>query len=469
MDLWHGHIAFDDGQQRVQDVHFSHPRVQDAFLPQDASLRFLTIVEAASVPFFLAAGPSLDVWTNDETTRDWLYNCVTDGASNSEDGDSGPHWIGPGGQSRFGILLGVKDGLRKSVRSGPDITEVLLYAAASRLPSVNHAPPSPPASSSPGRDDHTGSISSSLRLYALPLSSKILCDIQQIPDQQQPDATPHDQGYYLPTPPDGTSSSSLLNTHAAKRPKIETLFTDAAQNRRQQKKRGGEGIAKAMAGAQNNFTIPALPSPTMPDPVQANGKRPSVSLARGPLSRSSTTGSIASVRSIPPVSRPQNSRRLTITNGQRSSLHRVESVLSPSVDGTNTPVPEEGHHSTDIEQQNKSSLSRIIMTGMRMYGFPPQRKKSIGNLQDSQTQRVSPLDGPIEDTSSRQGEYKAVYHETFKAVSFVFRAYWARRVVSQDVLRDTVDGFLGKFCEDPFADPVHETLFDVGGPGSQKQ
>ncbi|KAL9022378.1 MAG: hypothetical protein Q9185_000494 [Variospora sp. 1 TL-2023] len=453
------------------DVHFSHPRVQDVSLPQDACLRFLTIVEAASVPLFLAAGPSLDVWTNDETTRDWLYNCVTDGADNSEEGNSGRHWIDPGRQSRFGILLGVKDGLRKSARSGRDITEVLLYAAASRLPPVNHAPPSPPASSSPGRDNHTGSISSILRLYAIPLSSKILFDMQQIPDQQQPDATPHGQGYYLPTLPDGTTSCSLLNTHTAKRPKIETLFTDAAHNRRQQKKRGGEGIAKAMAGAPNGFTIPALPSPIMLDLVEAKEKRSSVSLVRGPLSRSSTTGSITSVRSVPPVSRPQNSRRLTLTNGQRSSLHRVESVLSPSVDGTNSPAPEESHHSTDIEQQNKTSLSRIIMTGMRMYGFPPQRKKSIGNLQqDSQTQRLSPLDGPppIEDTtnSSRQDEYKAVYHQTFKAVSFVFRTYWARRVLSQDVLRDTVDGFLGTFCEDPFADPpVHETVFDDGGSG----
>ncbi|KAL9014056.1 MAG: hypothetical protein Q9173_001264 [Seirophora scorigena] len=469
MDLWHGHIAFDDGQQRVQDVHFSHPRLQDAFLPQNAPLHFLAIVEAASVPLYLAAGPSLDVWTSNETTRDWLYGCVTEGAIQSQAGDSGPQWIGPGGQSRYGILLGVKDRLPRDARSGPEITEVLLYATASRMQQANLAPPSPPASSSPGREDQIGGNPSDLRLYALPLSSKILSSIHQISDQQQPGARPHDQGHYLPTPPNGPSSC-IQNTHAPKRPKIETLFTDAAQNRRQQQKRGGEGFAKAMAGAQNGFILPALPSPTLPNPVQSKEKRASVSAARGPLSRCSTTGSIISPRSVTPtISRPPTSRRPTLTNGQRSSLHRVESVLSPSVDGNSSLAPEEGNSTSEIEQQNKASLSRIIMTGMRMYGFQPQRKKSISNLQDLQTQPVPPSEGSADDTNSKQDEYKAVYHQTFKAVSFVFRAYWARRVLSEDMLRDTVDGFLGKFCEDPYADPVNETLFDVGDLGSQKQ
>ncbi|KAL8748239.1 MAG: hypothetical protein Q9184_007476, partial [Pyrenodesmia sp. 2 TL-2023] len=444
-------------------------------LPPDASLQFLAIIEATGVPDHLAAGPSLDVWTSVKETREWLHNCLIKDANpdeNEEDNDNAelrPWQQTSGRQSRHGILLGVKDDHGKIGGTGPEITEVLLYAGATRSPQHVYAPPSPPASSSPGWDSQLDGEKSSLRLFALPLSSKILEGLEHTPEAQRVAIEPSGEGFYHPpTPPDGQPLRQ--DNHVPKRAKIETLFNDAAQNRRQQMKRGGEGMAKAMAGMGNGTAMPALPSPTLPQPVQSKENRPPASTGRAPLSRALTTGSVASRRSdTQPISRPQHSRRPSLMNGQPPSLSRFTSALSSSVQDTTSQVPEDSNN--NIEQQNKNALSRIIMTGMRMYGFQPQRKKSISSIADSQSRLLSSIHGAATTgTDDRQDEYKAVYHQTFKAASFVFRKYWASRLVGQDILRDLVDGLLGRFCQDPFAELTLDASFGSGEPVfSQKQ
>ena len=327
---------------------------------------------------------------------------------------------------------------------GLKITEVLLYAATSSTSQQNRVPPSPPSSSSSNLKNHAAGTGFTLRLYALPLSSNVFSLLDHVPLDKLSDATPTDGGFYLPIPAE--TEHHQPDSAARKRAKLETLFQDATQNRRLQKKRGGEGTAKATAGLNNNTVQSALPSPRLP--VMATAKEttfPSPQ-TRGPLSRASTTGSITSSQPASTSSRPQSSRRPTLTNGQRSSLHRVESALSPSIEDTNSPVPE-GNTNNAIEQQNKNTLSRIIMAGMRMYGFQPQRKKSVSSQVGQAFQ--NPLDSKFVGTAG-QDEYKSIYHQTFKATNFVFRKRWAKSAVGQDVLRDTVDGFLGKFCRDPF-------------------
>lgn len=50
-------------------------------------------------------------------------------------------------------------------------------------------------------------------------------------------------------------------------------------------------------------------------------------------------------------------------------------------------------------------------------------------------------------------EYKLVYHQTFKGVVFAFRRQigTVQLQLQQHELRDTVERFLGLFCEDPLA------------------
>ncbi|KAL8856766.1 MAG: hypothetical protein Q9178_006603 [Gyalolechia marmorata] len=447
MDIWHGLIEFDDGQSQIQDLHFSHPDVSLPLLGQHTSLSFLAIVDTVNVPLYLAAGPSLDVWTDDESTEQWLHECLFGGLKDDQ-ADQSIQW-------RDGVLLGVHRCSDIEEGPTPAITEVLLYAAAaSSTPQDVHAPPTPPASSSPGPDGQELGTSLDIRIYALPLSPRIYETLEQAPSVLQFDPDPPDQDfYYLPSPTkaiphhedEDSISEGCLN---AKRPKIESLFEDARQKRRLHKKCGGEGMAKAMAAMDYRMSLPAVSSssssglpPHILDPNQP--QKNTVPTARSRLSRASTTGCI----NLPPLTdpsnpRPQTSYCPTLSKGPRSSLHRAGSILPPSLDTRSSEIPEDSNNA--IEQQNKTTLSRIIMAGMRMYGFQQQpRKKSISAL-DMESQAAA-VGAPAE-----QDEYKAIYHQTFKAAVFTFRNCWTMRSVSQEVMRDTVDVFLARFCGDSF-------------------
>ncbi|KAL9002359.1 MAG: hypothetical protein Q9188_004714 [Gyalolechia gomerana] len=445
MELWYGDIDFDDGHKHIQELHFSHPHVQVASLPQHASLRFLGIVKTADIPLYLAAGPSLDVWTPNENTSDWLHDCLIDYASNDEDASLRPSSQRPGTQSQYGILLGVRSQRDAAAGKGLKITEILLYAATSKSSLKGCAPPSPPASSSPDQDGPPDNAGPNIRLYALPLSSEILNVLDRVPAFQAPDSAPsHQDFYYLPSPSDPPLYAHEDTSKPRKRPRLETLFQDATQNRRLQKKRGGEGIAKFMAGDQ-----------TLPSALPSKGQLPP---PHNPLTRASTTNSIATLRtSIPPTTthpRPTPSLRPTAlsTSQRRSSLVRTSSALSTPVNGADNPVPilEDGGKGS-IEQANKISLSRVIMAGMRMYGFELRGKKSSVDNSSTAPPSAPTTVSTNNHNNNNPDEYKNIYHQTYKATAFVFRTHFSRKILGQDILRDTVDGFLGQFCRDPFA------------------
>ncbi|KAL8677356.1 MAG: hypothetical protein Q9186_006210 [Xanthomendoza sp. 1 TL-2023] len=461
MRLWNGHIDFDDEHPQIQDLHLSHPNATLPSLRQNTSFRFLAIVETANVPLYLAAGPSLDVWTTNERTEVWLHTCFAESLRNEETGGLESWWERSGGQSEHAVLLGVDGGYIGQGGPGPEITQILLYAAATNTPQDGHAPPSLPASPSLVNDFQAHKVESSLRLYALPLSNKIYNTLDQVPIN--PQRSPQDF-YYIPSPP--SASTHPAEIPPPKRPRIESLFEDATENRRLQKKRGGEGIAKAMAAMDNRMAIPALPSAKQTEPIQA--KKNIKSMTQSPLARATTTGSIN-----PPLSAnhsgpepAQESRRSTMTIGRRSSLHHVSSALSPSLSSDLPTAANETVNNNDIESQNKTSLSRIIMAGMRMYGFQPQRKKSIGNL-DTQSQ-LSGICSSGAAGGNNEDEYKTIYHQTFKASSFAFRHHWTKRILGPEMLRDTVDVFLGKFCQDPLSARGCSDEMPVGAIGSQE-
>ena len=391
---------------------------------------------------YLVAGPCLDVWTNDERTEQWLHEYLSGGLKDDHTEGSNPWWETSEGQSGNGILLSVHGGGNADGGPTPEITEILLYAANSSTSAL----PTPPTSSSPGSVDQGYGTSPNHRFYALPLSSKIYKALDQAPSITQADPASHGQDfYYLPSPPEASFHHD--DNPITKRPKIETLFDEATQIRRLHKKRGGEGIAKAMAAMDARMAMPALSSSSaLPEPAKIQTQR-----TRTPFSRASTTGCISlPPQTNPATSRPQPSHLSSLAKGQRSSLSRAPSVLSPSIDESrSSELPDNGDHN-DIEGQNKNSLSRIIMAGMRMYGLQQPRKKSLSALDmaESQASSSTSANGTVQE---QQDEYKAVYHQTFKAAAFVFRNQWGSSVLGQEVLRDTADLFLRSFCRDPLS------------------
>ena len=314
-----------------------------------------------------------------------------------------------------------------------------MYAAVEPSTNILNGMVTPPRSSSPdlgetaALNDQAMYDGSNLKLYAIPLDSRRLHPLTATHDLA-PEFSFHDgekKAQILPEPGRGESESQPV---PGKRRKLSAVFDDATKQRRKAKGGGGEGIARAMAETNLQQPGKAVSSASQLETERSAQQvinDPSLQPSRRTLSRAATIGALPS----PAIARPP-SRRDSFVVGKRSSLSRVESAFS---------LPESlasKDSENDFEQQNKATLARIIMAGMRMYGL--QQLKKGGK---SQSLNESNLKFSVEEPD----EYKAIYHQTFKAVSFTFRSYFPTGVIAQDTLRDVVDRLLSMFCIDPLA------------------
>ena len=309
-------------------------------------------------------------------------------------------------------------------------TELLVYAAAKYrrdLPPVPvSCPPGPAQSPTEIHDvDQPG-----LQVYALPLSSRIIQDIEEAGKIDSPKLEDNlcvREARFFPS---GLNHSPQNQAVPQKRQKLSDLFEDATQQRRKLKGRGGESISKAMADIdrlppRTGLSLEAQSERIEIPPVQRK------TTARSTLSRTPTSPSVAGSENARPVSRSGH-----LANGKRSSLHRVESAISPRDSPTISDVD------NTYSQQNKAALVRMVMASMRLHGLQ-QKKISSKDQETSQH--------PITSQSHTEDEYKLVYHQTLKAVMFTFRRQIDDQVIAQEIMRDTVDKFLDIFCTDPLA------------------
>ena len=402
-------------------------------LTQDANLHFLSHVEVAQIPLYLAAGPSCGVSTRDEATAKWLTEallgceeCVLDADASRE-----PWWPHFGRQSENGILLKVKTQNEEERGIRISVTEMLLYAADIE---PDTALPTPSASSVPAPPDWdvadaVNQGEKTVKVYALPLCSNNVGRAKLSIES------------YLPTPIEVQSDSQayfLPNTHGTarvpqpshqKRQSISTLFDDATKKRRKLKGRGGESISQAMAGIDRPPSQHGLPEKQeAPQPQQNDPRRKSLPRA-------------SSMTPVPGLdySRPA-SRSGPLAHGKRSSMHRVESVISPR----DSPGPPEsdGSHA----QQNKAALTKIIMAAMRLHGLQQKKKPASKSQFPSQATLHTETSAVAIEA---EDEYKLVYHQTFKAAAFTFRKYLDAKIIPQEAMRDVVDQLLMMFCTDP--------------------
>ena len=383
-----------------------------------------------SIPLYLAAGPSFEVYTDNAATVDWLTKTLL------RHGDLKPHcdsfgepwWSYPSRQSDHGVLLGIEsDVTGRDV--GSHVTEVLIYAAATEMAKRM---PTPPASSSPApfSEDipkHHVVEEPEVKVYAVPLCSNIIRQAENISGMCSPPLEDNTLSHEARFLPHSLERHQGAHTGPQKRLKIASLFEDATQQRRMLKGRGGERISKAMSSIDRPPSQNGLPK------VSHGEEREIVPLqrskeARGGLSRASSTTSLASSEYPRPASRSG-----ALANGKRSSLHRVESAISPRDSPTLSDLD------SSLCQQNKIALTRVIMAGMRLHGL--QQKKKTFKAQENRE--------PATIAVEADDEYKVVYHQTLKAATFTFRKYLDNQVIPQEALRDVVDRLLAIFCTDP--------------------
>lgn len=434
-EIWSGNISTDDAATCIQDVQiWASNSSTRAPLPQDAKLHFLSLVEVARIPLYFAAGPSCEVSTSNEATTRWLTGALLDceEPDSFEDASREQWWSHLGRQSEHGILLSVETGNMEEHGIQSVITEMLLYAAAT---STSTALPTPPVSSpTPPDEDFAGTSNQSgktLKVYALPLCSNSVCRAKNAMEVCPPTVIEFrsiGQACFLPH----THGLARVTQPAPqKRQSISTLFEDATKKRRKLKGRGRESISQAMA------SIDCLSSQHGSREKQDVPPPPQNDLRRKSLSRASSMTPFAG----PEPPRP-TSRSGILANGKRSSLHLVESAISPR----DSPTLSDADNS--YAQQNKAAITKVIMAAMRLYGLQQKKKPSSKSQLPSQMKLQTETNAAVNEA---EDEYKLVYHQTFRAAMFSFRKHLNVLLISQEIMRDVVDRLLTLFCTDPMS------------------
>ncbi|KAF2649634.1 hypothetical protein K491DRAFT_610348 [Lophiostoma macrostomum CBS 122681] len=459
-DIWSGDILLEDGTSIQEIVLSSQNAVASRPALTATSLCFLGTVETARIPLYLAAGPSLDVWTTCKATEEWFQSVLLSKPIDVADAHHGPGssewWTCARAQSPFGILVQVEDKARGA--HALRLTEILFYGTVAS--SAKTSLPTPPSSSPDVAPVQPESLPE-LRVHALPLSSDLLYQsgLSDIPPLSPP--LDHADAPVLPDAQFLAATFSADPVTAPGSPKRKRdVFEEATQLRRKARRKGGEGIsaAAARASSAHNGTThrKSLSVDTKATPIPESRPASAIGIASRPPSRQlSRSPSIAS------DSRPL-SRRGPESQAKRSTLSQVATV----------PLqPEE----PTIETRNKEALSRVVMAGMRMHGL--QQRKKTRSRRSSVAPAVEAAERMTEEAAveeaNKDEEFKLIYHQTYKGAALALRRHIATRPLhlQPDRLRDVVEKLLPIFCTDPLTLPLPSTEAEgvMTTPGAQKR
>ncbi|KAL1601573.1 hypothetical protein SLS60_006488 [Paraconiothyrium brasiliense] len=447
-DIWSGDILLPN-QTAVKDISIDSHNSASVSLPV-APLQFLATVDTARIPLYLAAGPSLDVWTASEDTEEWfssilLSKPVTVDAH--EAGQTREWWTCARAQSPVSILAQVEGGQLNA--NGPRITEILFYGTIAAP--AHGALPTPPSSS----PDHSHAFPDlsplpELIVHALPLSSDLLYS------SNLPVNPPSSPALSVLEPPIYVEPQFLPPTHTsastpASPKRKRDIFEEATQARKKARSKGGEGISAAAAKGQDSqrasghrkslsIDTKALPYPDS-RPGSANAlTRPS----SRPLSRSP---------SISSDNRPFSRKGVPEAQAKRSALSQVATI---------SLQPEE----PTTESRNKEALSRVVMAAMRMHGLQQRKKNKSRRGSVAPGVQIEEQLGQeaAAEEAARDEEYKLIYHQTYKSAVLAFRKHISLKPLHSqpDRLRDVVERLLAIFCADPLAQPLPGD--DAAGP-----
>jgi len=377
------------------------PNVASSPILQFTSLRFLATVETAKIPLYLAAGPSLDVWTTCEATEAWFESILLSkpAAPTEETASEGVWWTLARSQSPIGILVQVESTGEEGNISR--VTELLFYGTIAAPPAAGL--PTPP-SSSPEHDHAEARQLPELRVHALPLSSHLL--YQQAATDISP-ASP------APTDKDAAHVEARFiarkgeTQQAPESPKRKRdIFEEATIAHKKARGKGGAGIAAIAArGSESQSSLGHRKS-------FSGDTRPSAefrpSSANGPLSRP-TSRQLSRSPSISSDTRPLSRKGVQDGQTKRSNLSRVATV-SLQVEEPTT------------ESRNKEALSRVVMAAMRMHGWQQRKKNRSCRASVAPGAEESPEVGveTAAEEAAKDEEYKLMYHQTYKGAAFAF-------------------------------------------------
>lgn len=438
-------------------------------IPKDAKLGLRSFVNPALIPLHARAGPNLELHTSSAGTSQWLQSKLT-GAIWLNDGELG---LQQSLQCPVGLLVSID--ATPSKKTGVVTSDLLIYGVLSSATSYAR-PPTPPHSSPSEINDQTTSTSKpyELRIYAAPLSTALLTQTQAFPSPPQSADGEHvsTQAEFLP---DMTSPSP-------KRKRVATLFEVAAQHHRRVRQRGGEAVSQLMAPSRPLSSSHNLqPLRVKREPEDDSPSLPSLDRVAGQRSRSASIGTTLHRpgsrlgRATPGLNADPQKRASTPTPFLESNSRRgVQQTQPPSA---KPAAPGEKLSSTpdsppknaeSIIAENKSLITRTILTCMRLYGFQRSNMrtsttKGIAGDPDPESTGATPApevlraETPAPAVSSEDDDFKAMYYATYKAAAFALRKYMKDSsavpgsgplLLEKGKAMTCIDELLRLFCED---------------------
>ncbi|KAF1997250.1 hypothetical protein P154DRAFT_441753 [Amniculicola lignicola CBS 123094] len=439
-DIWSGHIVLPD-RTVIQDIVLASQKGASSSLPA-GTLRFLSTVDVARIPLYLATGPSLDVWTSCQDTESWFESILlSEPATPPDSGDdiSCDWWTCARSQGPIGILVQFESENEEAI-SSPRVTEMLFYGTIVTVP--RGSLPTPP-SSSPETVLARHEDLTEFRVHALTLSSDLIRqpnDPELLPESPScgPTRATDRHAQFLPA----QFHSEGVTPSSAKRKR--NVFDEATQLRRKARRKEGEGVSAAAAKAgdlkpaythRKTLSIDTEAATLLDSRPASAHDVLSRSLSR-PVSRSPSMSS-----DIRPLSRKGPSD----VHAKRSALSRVSTV----------PIHSE---EASTETRNKEALSRVVMAAMRMYGLQQRKrpKSRHGSLAaGAQVDESTSEEAAIEE-ATKDEEYKLIYHQTYKGAALALRRYIISKPlhVQPDRMRDVVERLLAIFCTDPLVETM---------------
>ena len=429
-------------------------------ISKDSALTLRCFVKTALIPLYARNGPNLELHTTNIETSEWLKDKFLGNAWLDEEELDGLQSF----QCPVGLLIGVDDPARRSV-SGVNTSDLLVYGVLSTSTLSFERPPSPPVSSSSGHHDNIGSVKRELRIYAAPLAASLITKAQSLPSPPH-SPTDNDNG--------GAQFAEFLpdfRSPSPKRKRVATLFESVTQHHQRVRQKGGEAVSQMMA---HSLSQPSQQLQALKVKSESEELLPTLDRIRSQRSKSLSSGSLRMAQS-----RPRSARGRAYSISRKgtplleSSTQRVSSPALPSSEGKleySTPKDAE-----TIMFENKSVITKTILTCMRLYGFnrkAPRLASTTANAPDGpdldvpHIERDSRTPGPdgayltAPASGTEEDEFKSMYHATYRASTFALRKYLKEPspteggsqalppLLDKRKAMTYIDEFLRLFCEE---------------------
>ncbi|PWY83020.1 hypothetical protein BO70DRAFT_336216 [Aspergillus heteromorphus CBS 117.55] len=466
MNVWSGAISLDGGVhlRGLQLIDRSSNWQSD--FASDSTLSLRSFVNPALIPLYARCGPNLEFHTSDAEAAQWLKDKLTGTIWLEEDEPDRLQTL----QCPVGLLLGVGNDGQATV-PGSHTTDLLVHGILSTTTSIER-PPTPPVSSPELENQLAPVTRQELKIYATPLSASLIAKAQSLPFPPDSDE-PTGHGQFAQFLPDMRSPSP-------KRKRVATLFESVAQHHKRVRQRGGEAVSQLMACSlsQSSQQLQSLR-------VKRESEEPSLPQLDRIVSQRSRSLSVGTnfnanlLESRSEQTRPSSrrgyvreptSKRSTPNPFIESSLRR-ETELSPSLPPDSKPEsPATPQDAEVIISENKNTITRTILTCMRLYGFNRTTTRSSGSRPQTGTSNHDIVPGTGEDkdprmamadaSNSEEDEFKTMYHATYRASTFALRKYLKEPSAGEDGSRNMplllekgkamtyIDEFLRLFCEE---------------------